>query len=84
MRGGRKSFVTIESKSFNFEIVGQYENLLRISEKGRGRRVTILLSQQAAQWLLKAWGRFGKSNSPLGLTSYAWVCLLYTSDAADE
>jgi len=64
MRGGRKSFVAIESKSFDFEIVGQYENLLRISEKGRGRRFSILLSEQAAQWLLKAWGRFGKSNSP--------------------
>ena len=36
MRGGRKRFVEIESKSFDVEIVGQNEALLRISEEEVG------------------------------------------------
>jgi len=63
MRGGRKRFVAIESKSFILEIIGRNEDLLKISENGRGRRFSIMLTEQVSQWLLKAWGCFGKSNS---------------------
>ena len=56
--------MAIESKSFDLEIVGYNEDLLRISENGRGRRFSLLLLEQVSQWLLRAWGRFGKSKSP--------------------
>jgi len=36
--GGSKWFVSIESKSFDFEIVGAKEDFLSIAENGRGRR----------------------------------------------
>ena len=55
--------MAIESKSFDFEIVGIKEDLLRISENGRGRRFSLLLPNQVSQWLLRASGRFCKSKS---------------------
>ncbi|KAJ8426381.1 hypothetical protein Cgig2_000576 [Carnegiea gigantea] len=63
MRGGYKRFVAIESKSFDLTIVGTAEDVLKISENGRGRRTSILLPEIVALWLLRAWGRFYKSNS---------------------
>ena len=62
MRGGCKSFVAIESKSFDFSIVGTPEIVLKISKNGRGRRTSIWLPESVALWLLKAWGRFYKSK----------------------
>ena len=56
--------MAIESRSFDLELVGQNEDFLRISEKVRGRRFSIMLTEQAAQWLVKAWGRFEKSKIP--------------------
>jgi len=63
MIGRSKRYVAIESKSFNFEIVGTEEDLLRISENGRRRRFSLLPPEQVSQWLLRAWGRFYKSKS---------------------
>ena len=63
LKGGSKRFVAIESKSFDFVIVGAKEYLLRIDENGRGRRFSLLLPETVSLWLLRAWGRFGKSNS---------------------
>jgi len=63
MRGGRKRFVVIESKSFDIELVGREEDFLRISEKGRGKRFSLTLRALVSHWLLKAWGRFSKSKS---------------------
>jgi len=48
MRGGRKRFVVVESKSFDFELVGREEDLLRISENGRGRRFSLTLPALAS------------------------------------
>ena len=64
MRGGRKRFVAVESKSFDFDIVGTEEDLLRISENARGRRFSLLLPEQISLWLLRAAGRFCKSKYP--------------------
>ncbi|KAJ8425024.1 hypothetical protein Cgig2_007161 [Carnegiea gigantea] len=64
MRGGYKRFVAIESKSFDLAIVGTVEDVLKISENGRGRRTSLLLPENLALWLLRAWGRFCKSKSP--------------------
>jgi len=63
MRGGRKRFVGIESKSFDFELIGRDEDILRLSENGRGRRFSLLLPAPVSRWLLRAWGRFSKSKS---------------------
>jgi len=63
MRGGRMRFVVVERKSFDFELVGREEDLLRISENGRGRRFSLTLPELVSHWLLRAWGRFSKSKS---------------------
>ena len=55
--------MAIESKSFDFEVVGNEEDRLRISDNGRGRRFSLLLPEQVSRWLLRAWGRFSKSKS---------------------
>ena len=55
--------MSIERKSFDFEIVGAKEDFLSIAENGRGRRFLLLWPEAVALWLLRAWGRFGKSNS---------------------
>jgi len=54
MRGGRKRFVAIESKSFYFAIMGRKEDRLQILENGRGKRFTLVLAEQVAMWLLRA------------------------------
>ena len=56
--------MAIESKSFDFELVGTNVDFLRIYENGRGRRFSVLPPELASQWLLRAWGRFCKSDSP--------------------
>jgi len=58
MRGGCKRFVAIESKSFDVSLVGNKEDVLKISENGRGRRFSIFLPEPVALWLVRAWGRF--------------------------
>ncbi|KAJ8443711.1 hypothetical protein Cgig2_029616 [Carnegiea gigantea] len=63
MRGGCKRFVAIESKSFNLTIVGTVEDVLKISENGRGRSTSVLLPENVALWLLRALGTFYKSKS---------------------
>ena len=63
MKGGSKRFVATESKSYDFEIVGFKEDILRIAKNERGRRFSLLLPEAASLLLLRAWGRFGKSNS---------------------
>ena len=40
MRGGRKRFVAIESKSFDLEIIGYEEDFLRISENGKRKEIS--------------------------------------------
>ena len=64
MKGGRKRYVAIENKSFDFELAGTNVDFLRIFENRRGRRFSVLLPELASQWLLRAWGRFCKSDSP--------------------
>ena len=54
MRGGRKRFVAIESKSFYFAIMGRKEDRLQILENGRGKRFTLVLAEQVGMWLLRA------------------------------
>ena len=63
MRDGRKMYMVVQSKSFVFELVGREEDLLRISENGRVRRFSLTLPALVSHWLLRAWGRFGKSKS---------------------
>jgi len=63
MRGGCKRFVASKSKSFDLTIVGTVEEVLKISENGMGRRTSVLLPENVALWLLRAWGRFYKSKS---------------------
>ncbi|KAJ8439649.1 hypothetical protein Cgig2_021661 [Carnegiea gigantea] len=43
LRGGCKRFVAIENKFFDLDIVGNVEDVLKISENGRGRRTSLLL-----------------------------------------
>ena len=63
MRGGCKKFLAIESKLFDLSVVGTKEDILKISENGRGRRFSILLPEEVVLWLLRAWTRFRKSKS---------------------
>jgi len=63
MRRGRKRFVAIESKYFDFAIVGIKEDCLQIIEHGRGRRFALILPEQVALWLLKVCTRFCKAKS---------------------
>ena len=58
MRGGCKKFVAIESKSFDLSVVGNKEDIVKISENGRGRRFSIFLPELVILWLVRAWGRF--------------------------
>ena len=60
MRGGCKKFLAIVSKSFDLSVVGTREDILKISENGRGRRFSILLPEEVVLWLLRAWARFQK------------------------
>ena len=48
MKGGSKRYVAIESKSFDFELVGTNVDFLRIYENGRGRRFSMLLPELAS------------------------------------
>ncbi|KAJ8422647.1 LOW QUALITY PROTEIN: hypothetical protein Cgig2_008998 [Carnegiea gigantea] len=50
MRGGCKRFVAIKSKSFDLTIVGIAEDVLKISENGRGRRTSVLSPENVALW----------------------------------
>ncbi|KAJ8420891.1 LOW QUALITY PROTEIN: hypothetical protein Cgig2_016234 [Carnegiea gigantea] len=59
---GCKRFVAIESKSFDLAIGGTAKDVWRISENGR-ERTSLLLPENIALWLLRAWGRFYKSKS---------------------
>jgi len=63
MRRGRKRFAAIESKLFDFVIMGIKEDFLQITEHGRGRRFTLVLPKQVALWLLKAWSRVCNAKS---------------------
>ena len=63
MRGACKKFLAIESKSVDLSVVGTKEDILKISENGRGRRFSILLPEEVVLWLLRAWTRFRKSKS---------------------
>jgi len=63
MKGGYVRLVAIESKSFDLRVVGNNEDILKISEHGRGRRFSIFLPEPVALWLLRACGRFKKSKS---------------------
>ena len=55
MRGGCKRFAAIESKSFDFSIVGTAEDVLKISENGR-RRTSVFLPEHVGLCLLRACG----------------------------
>ena len=63
MKGGSVKVVGIESKTFELRVVGTYENILKISEQGRGRSFSIFLPKPVALWLLRAWGKFRNSKS---------------------
>ena len=54
MRGGCKKFLAIESKLFDLSVKGTKEDILKISENGRGRRFSILLPKEVVLWLLTA------------------------------
>jgi len=73
MKGGRKRYVVIESKSFDLELVRSNVDFLRIFENGRGRRFSVLLPELASQWLLRAWGRFYNSDSFLVQSVSPWI-----------
>ena len=72
MRGGRKRFVAIESLSFDLAIVGIKEDCLQITENGRGRRFTLVLLEQVALWLLRAWSRFCKAKFSNWCNQICW------------
>ena len=55
--------MAIESKSFDLNVFGNKEDILKILENGRGRRISIFLLESVVLWLLRAWGRFRKSKS---------------------
>ena len=54
--------MAIESESFNHSVIGNKEDILKISENGRGRRFSIFLPELVALWLVRAWGK-SKSDS---------------------
>ncbi|KAJ8428856.1 hypothetical protein Cgig2_022995 [Carnegiea gigantea] len=66
MRGGCKRLVAIESKSFDFTIVGTAEDVLKISENGRGRRTSVFLPEHVALW-----ADFISPNPPIGVIKCA-------------
>ena len=53
----------LREKSFNLHVVGSKEDILKITESGRGRRFSIFLPEPVALWLLRAWGRFRSPKS---------------------
>ena len=63
MKAGSARAVVVESKLFDLRVVRSNEDILKISERGRGRTFSIFLPQPVALWLLRAWGRFRKSKS---------------------
>ena len=63
MKGGCDRFVVVERKSFDLHVVGSKEDILKITESGRGRRFSIFLPEPVALWLLRAWGRFRSPKS---------------------
>ena len=63
MRGGCKKFLVVENKSFDLSVVGTKEDLLKISENGRGRRFSVLLPEPVVMWSLRAWRRFRNFKS---------------------
>ena len=63
MKGGCERCVAVERKSFDLNIVGSKEDILKITENGRGRRFSMFLPEPVALWLLRAWGRFRRSKS---------------------
>jgi len=72
MKGGSKQFVAIESKSFDFEIVGYKEDILRIAENGRGSRFSLLLPEAISLWLLRAWGYLVSQILLFGAIKCVW------------
>jgi len=48
MKGGSIRAVAIESKSFDLRVVGSNEDILKISEQGRGRSFSIFLPEPVA------------------------------------
>jgi len=77
MKGGPVKVVGIESKTFEFTVVGSYEDILQISEKGRGRSFSIFLPEPVAMWLLRAWGRFRCSKSSTWCNQMRLLSRLY-------
>jgi len=53
----------LREKSFNLHVSGSKEDILKITESGRGRRFSIFLPEPVALWLLRAWGRFRSPKS---------------------
>ncbi|KAJ8450026.1 hypothetical protein Cgig2_029388 [Carnegiea gigantea] len=66
MRGGYRRFVAIKSKSFDLAIVGTTEDVLKTSGNGRGRRISLLLPENVALWLLRASADFISLNPLIG------------------
>ncbi|KAJ8432118.1 hypothetical protein Cgig2_027306 [Carnegiea gigantea] len=77
MRGGCKRFMAIESKSLDFTIVGTAEDVLKISENGRGRRTSVFLPEHVALWLLRAWADFISPNPPIGVIKCAKALVFF-------
>jgi len=53
MKGDCVRLVVIESKSFDLRVVGNHEDILKISKHGR-RSFSIFLPEPVALWLLRA------------------------------
>jgi len=59
MMGGCVRFAAVERKSFDLNVVGSKEDILKITENGRGRRFSMFLPEPVALWLLSAWAGLG-------------------------
>jgi len=70
MEAGSKKFVAIQNKSFDLVVEGRCDDVLRITEngRGRGRKFSAFLRDSVALLLLKAWGSFCTSKHKYGVT----------------
>jgi len=54
MKAGSARAVVVESKLFDLRVVRSNEDILKISEQGRGRTFSIFLPEPVALWPLRA------------------------------
>jgi len=77
VEGGSKRFVTIKSKSFDFEIVGAKEDFLGIAENGRGRSSCSCCLRQSLCSFLGHGVDLVSLILPFGLIKCTWVQVVF-------